>query len=117
VQEALGADHGGELGLEDLECDAPVMADVLGQIDRRHAAGPELALEQVALPEGVGQGGALHVGHGRGLWREWCNVPSLAEERQHGLGVGPYRTRTTTGRIHPGSSVFTSSLRSPRVRG
>ena len=31
--------------------------------------------------------------------------------------VCPYRTRTTTGTIHPGSSVLTSSLKSPRVRG
>jgi hypothetical protein len=65
VQEAPGADHGREFGLEHLECDASVMADILGQVDCRHAAGPELAFEQVALSERIGQGGALHVGHGR----------------------------------------------------
>ena len=41
-EEALGPDYGGELGPEDLERHLPRVADVLGQVDRGHAAGPDL---------------------------------------------------------------------------
>ena len=51
-QEALGADHGGELGAQDLERDAAVVPDVLGEIDRGHAAGADLAVEAVAVRQG-----------------------------------------------------------------
>ncbi len=51
AEEALGAEGGGELGMEDLERDGAVEPDVLGQVDRRHAAAAELALERIALPE------------------------------------------------------------------
>ena len=62
-QEALGADHGGELGPEHLEGDAAVVADVLGEIDGRHAAGADLAVEAVAVREG-GLETAEELGHG-----------------------------------------------------
>ena len=51
-QEPLGADHGGELGPEDLERDAPVVADVLGEVDGGHAAGAGFAVEAVAVRQG-----------------------------------------------------------------
>ncbi len=54
-QEALAAHHGGQLGLEDLEGDPAVVLQVLGQVDRGHAALAELALEAVAALEGGGQ--------------------------------------------------------------
>ena len=38
----------GELGVEHLEGDEPVVLEVAGQEDRRHAAAPELALDRVA---------------------------------------------------------------------
>jgi hypothetical protein len=66
----LGAEHGGELGAEDLDGDLPVVLAILGQIDRRHATAPQLPLDAVA----VGQGGLEAVelvgvvGHG-GLLR------------------------------------------------
>ena len=47
--EPLGAERGGELGVEHLERDRPVVPQVLGQVDRGHAAPAELALEPVAI--------------------------------------------------------------------
>ena len=49
--EALGAEGGGKLGEEDLERDRAVVLEVLGEVDRGHAAAPELALEGVAVGE------------------------------------------------------------------
>ena len=45
AQEALGAEHRAELGVEHLDRDLAVMPDVVGQVDRGHAAAAELALE------------------------------------------------------------------------
>ncbi len=45
--EALGAQHGGQLGMEDLERDRAVVLEILGQEDRGHAPTPELALKGV----------------------------------------------------------------------
>ena len=47
--EAVGADHGGELGLQDLERHLAVVLQVLGQVHGGHAALAELALDQVAV--------------------------------------------------------------------
>ena len=70
-QEALGADHGRQLGPEHLERHPPVVPDVLGQVDGGHAAGADLAVEPVA----VGQGGlepAEELGHCVALcWGCW----------------------------------------------
>ena len=63
-EEAVGADHRGELGLEHLESDLPVMAEVLGQVHRGHAALAQLALNAVAVGEG---GGEVLSGH----WPSW----------------------------------------------
>jgi hypothetical protein len=46
------AERGGELRVEHLERDRPVMAKVVRQMDRRHAAPAELALDAVAVSEG-----------------------------------------------------------------
>ena len=43
--EALAAEHGGEFGLEHLDRDVAVVLEVVGEIDRRHAAGAEFALD------------------------------------------------------------------------
>ncbi len=52
AEEALGTQGSGELRMEQLQGDPPVMLEVLGEVDRGHAAAPELALEHVALTEG-----------------------------------------------------------------
>ena len=63
-QEAFGAEDGGELGAEDLEGHLAVVLEVVGEVDRRHAALAELALDAVAVGDqglqpvnGVGQMG------------------------------------------------------------
>ena len=40
AQEPLGADRGGELGLEHLDGDRPVVLEIVGQIDGGHPARP-----------------------------------------------------------------------------
>ena len=50
-EETLGPDHGGQLGLEDLQRDVPLVLQVLGQVDRGHPALAELALDDVAAFE------------------------------------------------------------------
>jgi hypothetical protein len=61
--EPLGAQHGGQLGLEDLEGDLAVVPEVLGEVHRRHAALAQLALDAVALGEGGGETGERRVAH------------------------------------------------------
>ena len=65
-QEPLGADHGGELGAEQLEGDPPVVPEVLGQEDGGHAAGADLALDPVTVGQGELEAG-LRLGHGARL--------------------------------------------------
>ena len=48
-QEPLGAEHRGQLRAQDLERDLAVVPEVLGEVDGRHAAGAELALDAVAV--------------------------------------------------------------------
>ena len=48
AQEALGAEHRAEVGVEHLERHLTVMPDVVSQVDRGHAAAAELPLERVA---------------------------------------------------------------------
>ena len=60
LHEPLGAQHGGELRLEDLERDLALVLDVLGQVDGGHAARAELALDGVAVGEGVAEALVMH---------------------------------------------------------
>ena len=48
AQEPLGAQAVGQLGAQHLERDRPVVPEVPGEVDRRHPAAAELALERVA---------------------------------------------------------------------
>ena len=54
--EPLGAQRVRQLGMEDLQGDRTVVPEIAGEIDRGHAATAELALEHVAVAEGVCQG-------------------------------------------------------------
>jgi len=51
-KEALRADHRGELGLQNLQSDLAVVPQVVRQVNGRHAAGPERALDAVSTLEG-----------------------------------------------------------------
>src|SRR5918994_707778 len=51
LEKALGTEDRGELRVQDLECNPAAVPNVLRQVDRSHAAGPELALDAVAIDE------------------------------------------------------------------
>ena len=63
AEEALGAQGGGELGVEHLDRDRPVVPEVAGEPDGGHAPAAELALERVAVPQTFAQQ-RHRVGHG-----------------------------------------------------
>ena len=52
AQEALGADHGGEIGSQHLDGDLATVPEVVGEIDGGHAPLAELPLDTVAVGEG-----------------------------------------------------------------
>ena len=66
AEEPVAAQRGGELRLEDLERDQPVMLEVFGEEDDGHAAVAELALDPVAVADGCGE--LLEEGHDRAGW-------------------------------------------------
>ena len=51
LEEPLGADHRRQLGVQHLDGHLAVMADVLGDVHGRHAAGSHLALDDVSVGE------------------------------------------------------------------
>ncbi len=55
LHEALGTEDGGQLGLQHLDGHLAQVAEVLGQVDRGHAARAELPLDAVAVGEGDGE--------------------------------------------------------------
>jgi hypothetical protein len=57
-QEPLGADHRGQLGLQNLHCHLAIVLEILREVDRSHAALTQLALDRVAVGEGGGETGA-----------------------------------------------------------
>jgi hypothetical protein len=61
-QKSLGTDDRGELRPQQLERDPPVVPEVLGQVDGRHAAGADLAFDPVAVRQGPLQA-AEDLGH------------------------------------------------------
>ena len=66
AQEPLDAEHGAELGLEDLERDLALVPDVAREVDRRHAAFADLPLDGVAAGEGGIQLVGVHGGRREG---------------------------------------------------
>ena len=54
-EEPLGAEDRPELGAEHLERDLAVVLEVPGQVDRGHAASPELPLDPIAIAEHGGE--------------------------------------------------------------
>ena len=55
AQEPLGAEDGGQLGVEHLERDLAVVPEVVGEVDGGHAALAELALDAVAVSQALAQ--------------------------------------------------------------
>ncbi len=64
AEEPVGADLGGDLRPQDLEGDAPVVPQVLGEEDDGHAPLAELALDRVTTRQAVVQA-LFQVTHGR----------------------------------------------------
>ena len=54
-EEAVAADDGTQLGMQDLDRDLAAVLQVLGEIDRGHAALAELAVEAIAIGERIGE--------------------------------------------------------------
>ena len=54
-EEAVAADDGGQLGVQDLDGDLAAVLQVLGEVDGGHAALAELAVEAIAVGEGIGE--------------------------------------------------------------
>ena len=61
--EPLGAERGGEVRTQDLDRDLPLVAQVLREVDSRHAATAEFAFNGVAVSEGGREPGG-NLGHG-----------------------------------------------------
>jgi len=49
--EPVGAQVGSEIGVEDLEGDWPVVAEIARQVDRGHAAAAELPLDRIPVQQ------------------------------------------------------------------
>ena len=64
---ALGAERMGQLLVQDLAGDGPIVPEIARKVDRGHAAPAELALEQVAVAEGIRQR-RVDCGHGDAVW-------------------------------------------------
>jgi hypothetical protein len=54
-EEPLSAERRGELGVQQLERNLPIVAEILGEPDSRHPATAELALEPVAVAQGFAE--------------------------------------------------------------
>jgi hypothetical protein len=64
LDEALGPEYSGQLGLQHLDGHLALVLQILGQVDGGHPPRPELALDAVAGGEGRLQAGG-QVGHGK----------------------------------------------------
>ena len=49
AQKAIGAEHAGQFRAQDLHRHSSCVLQVAGEIDGRHSAAPELALDRVAI--------------------------------------------------------------------
>ena len=97
AQEALRAEHRAEFGVEHLERDGPLVPDVASEVHGRHAAAPELALELVAVAEGLRE-----VWRWYGHWHEREGASNLAaghvfRQPQRGSTRCPQHTRPVSG--------------------
>ncbi len=62
-QEALAAEDGGELGVQDLDGDLAAVLEVFGEVDGGHATLAQLAPHAVPVGDGRGEAGR-GAGHG-----------------------------------------------------
>src|SRR5688500_6383282 len=55
AQEAIATERGAEVRMEDLDGDLALVAKIVREVDRRHAALAELPLDVIAVGEGGGE--------------------------------------------------------------
>ena len=72
LHEALGAERVGQLLVQDLEGDRPIVSEIARQVDRGHAAPAELTLEQVAVTKSIAQGRVTSV-----TGTAWIDAPDV----------------------------------------
>ena len=67
AQEPLRAKRVGEFWFQHLDRDVALVADVLGEVDRRHTAAAQLTLNAVPIGKGRGEAIKLVVSHSGSL--------------------------------------------------
>jgi len=91
AEEAFAAQRFGDIGAEDLYRDLASVLAIVGEVDGGHTALAELAIEAVAVGEGIGEG--VEVSHGTKMRSRCVNakraVPTLTE-----LTTGAPRARS-----------------------
>jgi hypothetical protein len=98
--EALGAKRLGQLGMEYLERDGAVVAEVLCEVHRGHAAAAELTLEEVTVAQDLCESGrrVAHVESGleeiTNLRAQCCDCQR--EDRIDRIGRSGYRRASLT---------------------
>jgi hypothetical protein len=50
-KESVGTDYCGELRLHDLQCDGPIVSEVVREIHGRHSTSADLAIHAVAISQ------------------------------------------------------------------
>jgi hypothetical protein len=121
AEEALVAEHGGELGMQDLEGDGAVVLQVARQEDGGHAAAAELAVEAVAVGQ-VGLESGEQVGQGGRWWgkgQKCAGAGRLASRalspspKGHRAQVAPIELSLLSRRGKPGAMVVRRLAVSP----
>ena len=112
--EPLGTERGAELRTQQLERDGTLVLEIAGEIDRGHAAAPELALERELAPERAHDvaGWVVHdIGRGHAPESATGEHPLPATPSGKGLNSPAWRPRPA-GRCGSGSSAPPSAGRS-----
>ena len=78
-EETLRAERCRKLGVKHLERDHAIVLEVASEVYRCHPSASELALESVAVGEGLGQGG-VGCGHETARWGTVGNVQRAVGE-------------------------------------
>jgi hypothetical protein len=81
-EEALRPKAGRQFAVQHFDGNRSVVPEISGEVNRGHPPAAELALERVAMAEGVGQSGGRHVGHGQAFEGYRQNLPLQARHRQ-----------------------------------
>jgi len=51
-EKPLGAECGGEIGVEDFDCDVAVVSQVVSEVDGRHSAHADFPVDAISIGEG-----------------------------------------------------------------